>query len=144
MVFGESPASIILATSSRITPLETSDSSLSPMFGRTQALSASCQPEMVAGFTGLRLRRASESIQRSDCSRNVVAGAVLAVNDCLVLTPSRSRNSRSFWRALDFVAHGPRATNLRLRSSPGMSCQYFPYVGACLLRDLQFWNTQPI
>src|SRR5216684_1407377 len=71
MVFGESPASIILATSSRIAPLETSDSSLSPMFGRTQALSASCQPEMVAGFTGFRLR-----------------------------------------------------------SSPGMSCQYFPYVGS--------------
>jgi hypothetical protein len=46
------PAATIFATSSRSTPLETSATGLSSMFGSIHACRACRQPQIVAGFTG--------------------------------------------------------------------------------------------
>ena len=112
---------------SRIALLETSASNFSPRLGKSQPFSASRQPEIVAGFTGRRFRDLTETSHQSACWRNVTPGAVFSWKDSFELMPSRSRNSRSRWRATDLVRQTPRGLVRRFRSElPGRSCQYFP------------------
>src|SRR5713226_6248450 len=124
MLLGESPAATIFSTSSRIAPLDTSDKSRSPKFGSTHLSSACCQPAMVAGLTGLRLRVDRYAIHFAAWARNVLAGAVFVSKYALLFTPSRSMWSRSFRFAVLREGHTPNETTRRfLSSQPGTSIQ---------------------
>src|SRR6202171_4377166 len=96
MVCAERPAETIFSISPFNAPFPTSARFMSPRFGNSHLSKACCHPQIVAGFTGLRRRVASDSIHFSAWVRNVVAGAVLVVKDSLLLALKLLRDSRLF------------------------------------------------
>jgi hypothetical protein len=74
IVLGASLAAVRISTNWRRAPFPTSDTSLLARFERIHRSRQCCHPQMVAGFSGLRLRVESDSIHHSACCRNVVPG----------------------------------------------------------------------
>jgi hypothetical protein len=74
IVFGARPAAAGISTNWRKAAFPTSRSSLLPRLGRIHRSRQCCHPNIVAGFSGLRLRVERDSIHNSACCWNVVPG----------------------------------------------------------------------